>query len=90
MGYNARSVSYTHLDVYKRQVGVSCVNALSTSLIATVSRNGKLYQQKYSKGKALADVDEIGTSDHTGTEVFFQPDDTIFQDLVYNLSLIHI
>ena len=65
-------------------VGVSCVNALSTSLIATVSRNGKLYQQKYSKGKALADVDEIGTSDHTGTEVFFQPDDTIFQDLVYN------
>lgn len=65
-------------------VGVSCVNALSTSLIATVSRNGKLYQQKYSKGKALADVDEIGTSDHTGTEVFFQPDDTIFQELVYN------
>ena len=40
-------------------VGVSCVNALSTSLIATVSRNGKLYQQKYSQGKALEDVQEI-------------------------------
>ena len=65
-------------------VGVSCVNALSVSLIATVSRNGKLYQQKYSKGKALADVEEIGTSTNTGTEVFFQPDGTIFQELVYN------
>ncbi len=65
-------------------VGVSCVNALSPSFFATVSRTGKLYQHKYSKGKALADVDEIGTSDHTGTEVFFQPDDTIFQELVYN------
>jgi DNA gyrase subunit B len=65
-------------------VGVSCVNALSTSLIATVSRNGKLYQQKYSQGKALADVQEIGTSTSTGTEVFFQPDGSIFQELVYN------
>ena len=59
-------------------VRVSCVNALSTSLIATVSRNGKLYQQKYSQGKALADVQEIGTSTSTGTEVFFQPDGSIF------------
>lgn len=65
-------------------VGVSCVNALSTSLIATVNRDGKVYQQKYSKGKALEDVKEIGTSDHTGTEVFFQPDDSIFNELVYN------
>ena len=65
-------------------VGVSCVNALSTSLIATVSRNGKLYQQKYSQGKALADVQEIGTSTSTGTEVFFQPDGSIFQELVYH------
>ncbi len=65
-------------------VGVSCVNALSTSLIATVSRNGKLYQQKYSQGKALADVQEIGTSTSTGTEIFFQPDGSIFQELVYN------
>lgn len=65
-------------------VGVSCVNALSTLLVATVSLNGKLYQQKYSEGKALADVAEIGTTDERGTEVFFQPDSTIFQETVYN------
>ncbi len=65
-------------------VGVSCVNALSTLLVATVSLNGKLYQQKYSEGKALADVAEIGTTTERGTEVFFQPDATIFQETVYN------
>lgn len=65
-------------------VGVSCVNALSVSLIATVYKKGKIYQQKYSKGKALADVAEIGTTEERGTEVFFQPDGSIFQDLVYS------
>ena len=65
-------------------VGVSCVNALSTSLIATVQRDGKIYQQKYSQGKALGNVEEIGASEITGTEVFFQPDGSIFNELVYN------
>ena len=65
-------------------VGVSCVNALSTSLIATVQRDGKIYQQKYSQGKALGNVEEIGISEITGTEVFFQPDGSIFNELVYN------
>jgi DNA gyrase, B subunit len=65
-------------------VGVSCVNALSTSLIATVQRDGKIYQQKYSQGKALENVQEIGASEITGTEVFFQPDGSIFNELVYN------
>ncbi|MDR7694544.1 DNA topoisomerase (ATP-hydrolyzing) subunit B [Riemerella anatipestifer] len=65
-------------------VGVSCVNALSTSTIATVYREGKIYQQRYSKGRALEDVKEIGTTDYRGTEVFFQPDDSIFNELVYN------
>ena len=65
-------------------VGVSCVNALSTSLIATVQRDGKIYQQKYSQGKALGNVEEIGASEITGTEVFFQPDESIFNELVYN------
>ena len=65
-------------------VGVSCVNALSTSLIATVQRDGKIYQQKYSQGKALGNVEEIGTSEITGTEVFFQPDASIFNELEYN------
>ena len=65
-------------------VGVSVVNALSNSLIATVNRDGKIYQQKYAKGKALAEVAEIGTTTERGTEVFFQADDTIFQELIFN------
>ena len=64
-------------------VGVSVVNALSVSLIATVNRDGKIYRQKFSQGKALADVEEIGTTTERGTEVFFQPDGSIFQELIY-------
>lgn len=67
-------------------VGVSCVNALSNSTIATVYRDGIIYQQKYSKGRALGDVEQIGKTDERGTEVFFQPDDTIFNELVYNFD----
>jgi DNA gyrase subunit B len=65
-------------------VGVSCVNALSIALTATIYRDGKVYEQKYSKGKALADVAEIGTTDKRGTTVFFQPDDTIFNETTFN------
>ncbi|MDA0938346.1 MAG: DNA topoisomerase (ATP-hydrolyzing) subunit B [Bacteroidetes bacterium] len=66
-------------------VGVSCVNALSESLTATVYREGKIWQQEYSRGKALAPVAEIGTNDSTGTIVTFKPDHQIFQQtLEYN------
>jgi DNA gyrase subunit B len=65
-------------------VGVSCVNALSNEMITTVYRDGNVYQQIYSKGKAQTEVEEIGHSDHRGTKQFFQPDDTIFTELVYN------
>ena len=65
-------------------VGVSCVNALSSHLEAVVHRNGKVYQQEYSRGKTLYQVKEIGTTDITGTIVTFQPDDEIFPDRVYN------
>jgi DNA gyrase subunit B len=65
-------------------VGVSCVNALSTKLVVTVHRNGKIYQQEYSIGKPLYSVKEIGTSDQTGTEVHFWPDMSIFQHSEYN------
>ena len=76
-------------DTYKvsgglHGVGVSCVNALSISLKATVQREGKIFQQEYSIGKPLYDVKEIGTSDKTGTEVTFKPDDTIFESTIYN------
>ena len=65
-------------------VGVSCVNALSTDMTTRVYRDGKIYQQEYQKGKAITAVEEVGTSDKRGTEQFFQPDDTIFNELVYN------
>ncbi|MFA9289611.1 MAG: DNA topoisomerase (ATP-hydrolyzing) subunit B [Solirubrobacteraceae bacterium] len=65
-------------------VGVSCVNALSIALKANVYRDGKVYEQNYSKGKALEDVKEIGTTDKRGTTIFFQPDDTIFTETVFN------
>ena len=76
-------------DTYKvsgglHGVGVSCVNALSTSLRAVVHREGKIFQQEYERGKPQYDVKEIGKSDITGTEVTFTPDDTIFEVLEYN------
>ncbi|PVX52649.1 DNA gyrase subunit B [Balneicella halophila] len=61
-------------------VGVSCVNALSTRLKATVHRDGKIYEQEYHIGKPLYPVREVGTTeyDNNGTTVTFLPDPTIF------------
>ncbi len=59
-------------------VGVSCVNALSEHLQATVFRNGKIYEQEYSKGKPLYPVKQVGEADKNGTMVTFRPDSTIF------------
>jgi len=65
-------------------VGVSCVNALSNEMVTTVYRDGNIYQQIYSRGKAQTGVEEIGHSEQRGTKQFFQPDDSIFTELVYN------
>ncbi len=66
-------------------VGVSCVNALSDNLKATVHRDGKIWEQEYEKGKTLYPVKQIGTTDQRGTIVTFKPDATIFtQTLVYS------
>ena len=59
-------------------VGVSCVNALSDLLVAEVHREGKIFQQKYSKGKPITEVEVIGECDDTGTIITFHPDPTIF------------
>lgn len=59
-------------------VGVSCVNALSDHLRATVYRDGKIYEQEYERGKALYPVKQIGETDRRGTKVTFKPDATIF------------
>jgi DNA gyrase subunit B len=62
-------------------VGVSCVNALSEKLVATVHRDGKTWEQEYSKGKSLQPVKEVGKSDKNGTIVTFLPDKSIFQEI---------
>ena len=62
-------------------VGVSCVNALSEALKASVHRDGKIWEQEYEKGVPLYPVKEAGTTDKTGTVVTFKPDSTIFTDI---------
>ncbi|WP_179345539.1 DNA topoisomerase (ATP-hydrolyzing) subunit B [Winogradskyella ursingii] len=66
-------------------VGVSCVNALSEHLKATVYRKGTIYEQEYERGKALYPVKSVGETDKRGTTVTFKPDPTIFtQTLEYS------
>ncbi|MCF6278715.1 MAG: DNA topoisomerase (ATP-hydrolyzing) subunit B [Flavobacteriaceae bacterium] len=60
-------------------VGVSCVNALSNHLRATVYKDGKIWEQEYEKGKPLYPAKPIGETDKVGTLVTFLPDDTIFK-----------
>ncbi|MCX2839679.1 DNA topoisomerase (ATP-hydrolyzing) subunit B [Salinimicrobium sp. MT39] len=60
-------------------VGVSCVNALSDQLKATVYRDGTIWEQEYEKGKPVYPVRSVGTTDLNGTIVTFKPDATIFQ-----------
>jgi len=65
-------------------VGVSCVNALSDLLVAEIHREGKIFMQKYSKGKPISQVEVIGECDDTGTIITFHPDPEIFvQTTVY-------
>ena len=59
-------------------VGVSCVNALSTLLIAEVHRGGKIYKQTYSKGHPTSKVEIVGDCEDRGTIVTFKPDADIF------------
>ena len=66
-------------------VGVSCVNALSSHLKATVYREGKIWEQEYERGKSQYPVKSIGDTEERGTVVTFTPDDTIFkQTTEYN------
>jgi DNA gyrase subunit B len=64
------------------------VNALSILLEVQVHRDGKIWQQEYSKGKPLYDVKEVGVTDRTGTTVTFKPDDSIFLVTEYKFEII--
>ena len=63
-------------------VGVSCVNALSEELTATVFHDGKTFEQIYKRGKPVSPVQEVGASDKRGTIVKFKPDPEIFQQVL--------
>ncbi len=67
-------------------VGVSCVNALSDYVRVEVHREGKIFEQEYSKGIPTGTVNVIGESDKTGTQVTFRPDATIFEETVYSFT----
>ena len=69
-------------------VGVSCVNALSVRLYVQVYRNGKIYEQEYSKGIPKYSVREAGVTDRTGTTVTFLPDPEIFPDTEYKYDIL--
>ena len=69
-------------------VGVSVVNALSTELIAEVSKDGKLYRQVYHRGIPEEPVKEVGKSNKTGTKVTFTPDPEIFETTIYDYKIL--
>jgi len=69
-------------------VGVSVVNALSSLLVATVMREGKIFRQQYEKGKPVTEVEVIGETNKSGTIVKFKPDSTIFQALDFNFEIL--
>ncbi|MGF0095084.1 DNA topoisomerase (ATP-hydrolyzing) subunit B [Peptoniphilus sp. SGI.035] len=67
-------------------VGVSVVNALSNKLVATVKRDGKIYRQEFSRGIKKTELEVIGETkiDDTGTKIYFEPDDTIFETVEFS------
>jgi DNA gyrase subunit B len=69
-------------------VGVSVVNALSRFLDVEVSRNGKVYFQRYERGKPVEEVKVIGDSKHTGTKTTFMPDNAIFETLEFQYDIL--
>ncbi len=80
-------------DTYKvsgglHGVGVSCVNALSTYLNATVCREGKKYYLEFHKGVAQGDVREIAETDKRGTAVTFKPDPDVFETTEYSFDVL--
>ncbi|MFR9652146.1 MAG: DNA topoisomerase (ATP-hydrolyzing) subunit B [Rikenellaceae bacterium] len=70
-------------------VGVSCVNALSTLLVAEVHKSGKIYQQSFSKGAPLANIAVVGDCEDRGTSITFKPDPEIFtQTTTYRYDIL--
>lgn len=69
-------------------VGVSCVNALSTKLVAEICREGKIWRQEFHKGIPQGDVEVVGDTERTGTTITFKPDDSIFYVTEYKYDIL--
>jgi DNA gyrase subunit B len=69
-------------------VGVSCVNALSEWFDVEVRRDGKVYHQKYKKGRPITKVIEVGKSKKNGTTVVFRPDPEIFETIEFSFDIL--
>ncbi len=69
-------------------VGVSVVNALSSSLILEIFRDGNIYRQEYSRGNPQTKLGIIGTTQQTGTKITFLADDAIFQTVEYSFDIL--
>ena len=69
-------------------VGASVVNALSEWCEVTVSREGDIWQQKYSRGNAVTDLSKIGKTEEHGTKVSFKPDTEIFEETEYDFDIL--
>jgi len=71
-------------------VGVSVVNALSNKLVATIKRDGKIYRQEFARGKRKSELNVIGKTkkEDTGTTIYFEPDDTIFETVEFSFDVL--
>ncbi|HAB99385.1 MAG TPA: DNA gyrase subunit B, partial [Parachlamydiales bacterium] len=69
-------------------VGVSCVNALSKKLVATVNKDGSVYEMTFERGKPMGPLKTIGTTAKRGTVVWFLADDTIFSTTTYDYDIL--
>ena len=70
-------------------VGASVVNALSEWLKVRVYKNGNIYEMKFARGHITQEMTVVGTTDKTGTEVTFQPDPEMFDELIYSYEILH-
>jgi DNA gyrase subunit B len=68
-------------------VGASVVNALSEYMEVQVSREGKIYSQRYERGKTATPLEVVGETEKTGTRTTFKPDSEIFEDTVFDFDL---
>lgn len=69
-------------------VGASVVNALSEYMVVEVSRDGKIYRQRYEKGKVVTGLEVVGQTDITGTKTTFMPDSEIFEEIEFDYEIL--